>query len=82
MNNQSIDEIVGDMPEFLLKMELRKIAESDVCFGDSRDWTHFQGLDADGEKLLDAMVVAGLVDKGEAKPENGGATLCVYRLHA
>lgn len=79
MNERQIDRIVGEMPDFMLRLELREIAKKYLS---PEKWTHLEGLDADGQKMFEAMVKAGLVQQGEAVPDGGGEALVVYRLKA
>ena len=78
MNPKAIDRIVGAMPDFVLRMEMREMAQKHL--DPKGGWTHIQGLDAEGTKFFDTMVKMGIADKGEATPDNGGRALEVYRL--
>ncbi len=78
MNEAAVDKIVGEMPDFMLRIELREMAQKHL--DPKGGWTHFQGLDADGAKFWDTVVRMGFADKGEATPDTGGRPLDVYRL--
>lgn len=70
----------GPTPQFMMRPMWEGIAKE--WLDPNGQWTHIEGLDEGGFKMFDHMVRYGIVDKGEAIPDNGGQALLVYRLKA
>lgn len=77
MKGEVIDKIVGDMPEFMLKLQLDLIAKQ--WLEPTGKWTHIADLDKAGTELFDNMVRVGIARKGEAVGSEGKA-MVVYAL--